>query len=199
VGVLGVVIGMLYPKVRAERRSAQFLGELDSALTTMAGSLRAGYGLPHALDLVARETEGPISEEFTRVVMETRLGRDVIESLQGVDERIGTSDFSWVVKAISIHRELGGDLAEVLDNVAGTIRDRNRLRATVKALAAEGRLSAYILLALPVLVFLWILVTGDGYYSNLVEEPIGWIMIITTLVSVSIGAFWMSRIIKVKF
>jgi tight adherence protein B len=199
VAVLGVVIGLLYPKLRAERRSAKFLGELDSALTTMAGSLRAGYGLPQALDLVARETEGPISEEFTRVVMETRLGRDVIESLQGVDERIGASDFSWVVKAISIHRELGGDLAEVLDNVAGTIRDRNRLRATVKALAAEGRLSAYILLALPVFVFLWVFFTSEGYYSNLTEEPLGWIMIIGTLISVAIGSFWMSRIVKVKF
>ena len=108
----------------------------------LASSLRAGHGIQRGLSAVAEESESPTNEEFTRVVAETRIGRDLVDALEGVAERLGNEDFDWVVRAVAINRELGGNLSEVLDNVANTIRERNQLRRQVQALSAEGRLSA---------------------------------------------------------
>ena len=108
----------------------------------MAGSLRAGHSLLRAVDSVASEADAPTSEEFARIVNETRVGRDLNDALDEVAERMGSDDFTWVAQAIAIHREVGGNLAEVLDAVGHTIRERNAIRRQVKALAAEGKLSA---------------------------------------------------------
>ena len=131
------------------RRRNLFATQLDNTLLVLASSLRAGHGVQRALSAVAEESESPTNEEFTRVVAETRIGRDLIEALQGVADRLGNEDFEWVVRAVAINRELGGNLSEVLDNVANTIRERNQLRRQVKALSAEGRLSAMVLYILP--------------------------------------------------
>ena len=133
--------------VRADRRRARFSDQLGDTLQLLAGSLRAGYGLLQAIDAVAQEAEEPTRQEFRRLVIETRLGRDLTDALHSMADRVGGEDFEWVVQAIEIHREVGGDLAEVLDTVAGTIRERNQLHRQVKALSAEGRLSAYVLMA----------------------------------------------------
>ena len=202
-GALGAGVVVLccvgWVQRKARKRSDQFVDALDGALLTLANSLRAGHGLPQALDTVARETDGPISEEFARVVMEARLGRDVVDSLAGVDQRMGDSDFSWVVKAVSIHRELGGDLSEVLDNVSATIRDRNRIRAQIKALSAEGRLSGLVLFLLPVAMTVFMLVTRPSYFNDMIDSTLGQAFIVGGIVAMVIGAVWIRRIVKLRF
>ncbi|WP_324277156.1 ATPase, T2SS/T4P/T4SS family [Blastococcus brunescens] len=145
VGLLLVLVAPLVVaaviSVRRSRRQAAFMAQLDESLQLMASSLRAGHSVLRALDAVSRDSESPTAEEFSRVVNETRVGRDVKEALEEVAQRTGSEDFSWVVQAIAIHREVGGNLAEVLDGVGTTIRERNELRRQARVLSAEGRAS----------------------------------------------------------
>ena len=148
---------------------------------------------------VATEADSPTSEEFARIVAENRLGRDLKESLVDAAQRLKCEDFEWTSQAIEIHREVGGDLAEVLDHVAETIRERAQIKGQVRALSAEGKLSAYILLALPVGMFLFLQIASPGYIGVLFTNFLGWAMAIGGVVSLALGAYWLSRVIKIKF
>jgi tight adherence protein B len=182
------------------RRKRAFADQLDNTLQLFSGSLRAGHSLLRAVDAVARESQAPTSEELTRIVNETRLGMDLDTSLDQAAKRMGSEDFSWVAQAIGIHREVGGDLAEVLDRVAGTIRERNQIKRQVRTLAAEGKMSAYILMALPVLIAAILSLISPEYISQFVTNGlIGYAMIGVALLMFAIGGFWMSRIIQIKF
>jgi tight adherence protein B len=184
---------------QGNRRSDRFQDQLEQTLPLMAGSLRAGFGLMQALDAVARESESPTSEEFHRLVVETRLGRDVSEAMAGVAERVDSEDFDWVVQAIDIHRQVGGDLAQVLDNVAATIRDRNRIRRQIKALSAEGRLSAIILFVLPFAMFGVISVLNPDYIGELTSHSLGIGMLVFALGLLTVGGLWLKRIVRLVF
>ncbi len=181
------------------RRRNQFAAQLDSTLLVLASSLRAGHGVQRALSAVAEESDAPTSEEFTRVVAETRIGRDLIEALQGVADRLGNDDFDWVVRAIAINRELGGNLSEVLDNVGNTIRERNQLRRQVRALSAEGRLSAIVLYILPFGVAGFVRMTNPGYLNELTESTVGLVFIGLAIVAMIGGGAWIKKIVSVRF
>src|SRR5262249_44914912 len=133
----------------------------------MAGTLRTGYAILPTLDMVSREAPSPSAEEFRRVVAESRLGRDLNTSLAAMGERGGGDDFTWGAPAIEINREVGGDLAEVLDNVASTIRERARVRRQVRTVSAEGRLSAVVLVALPIVLGLVLAILNPDYVAEL--------------------------------
>ena len=148
-GVLGMVLPWLYLKWRHRRRLNAFNGQLAETLGLMAGGLQAGLSLPQAVDTVVREGIEPMAGELRRALVEQRLGIDIADGLEGVGQSMESEDFGWVVMAIRIQREVGGNLAEILHTVAGTLREREYLRRQVKALSAEGRLSGYILTALP--------------------------------------------------
>ena len=182
-GVLlaGLVVGLLLlavvpfgarllVKIRAGRRRAAFADQLDDSLQLMASSLRAGHSLLRAVDAVSQDAVSPTSEEFARIVNETRVGRDLSDSLDEVAERMGSDDFTWVAQAIAIHREVGGNLAEVLDAVGHTIRERNQIRRQVKALSAEGKLSAIVLGALPFGIIGFISMTNPGYLAKFTQS-----------------------------
>ncbi len=198
-GGIALVAIRLWVSMKGDKRSRAFGDQLGDALMTMNGSLRSGHGVLQALDAVARESEAPMSEEMSRVVIETRIGRDVSEALEATAERMENEDFEWVARAISIHRELGGDLAEILDNVAKTIRERARLRAQVRALTAEGRLSGVILLALPFVVILATRIINPEYVGELTGTPLGQVMLFVSLALMAIGAFWIRRLVQLKY
>ena len=185
--------------VLAQRRSAKFADQLEQTLPLMGGSLRAGFGIMQALDAVARESESPTAEEFHRLVVETRLGRDLTDAMAALADRVDSEDFHWVVQAIEIHREVGGDLAEVLDNVYATIRDRNRIRRQIQALSAEGRFSALILLILPVAMFGVVTLFNPGYISELTNNSVGIVMLIAAAGFMVAGALWLKRITRLVF
>ena len=165
----------------------------------MASSLRAGFGLLQAVDAVARESEAPTSEEFRRLVTESHLGRDLSESLAAMAERVHNEDFSWVVQAIEIHRTVGGDLAEVLDNVSTTIRDRNRIRRQIDALSGEGRLSAMVLFLLPLGMIVVLQVVNPGYLGELTGSSLGQVLIAIGAGLMIVGGLWLRRLTRLVF
>ena len=140
-----------------------------------------------------------MSEELGRIVNETRIGRDLGESLADVAKRTRSEDFLSISQAIEIHREVGGDLAEVLDHLGATVRDRNQVRGQIRALSAEGRMSAIVLMALPVVMFIGLTLFNEMYSRVFTGTLPGYPMIAAAVVLLSAGGFWLSRIIKPKF
>jgi tight adherence protein B len=189
----------LLVKLRVSRRQAVFADQLDDSLQLMAGSLRAGHSLLRAVDSVASEADAPTSEEFGRIVNETRVGRDLNDALDEVAERMGSEDFVWVAQAIAIHREVGGNLAEVLDAVGHTIRERNAIRRQVKALSAEGKLSAIVLMALPFGVTGFISMSNPAYLAKFTQSLTGYAMLAVAGVMLLVGGLWLKSTVKIKF
>lgn len=200
--VLGLALGLILPWIfltlRKDRRERRFLAQLPDTLQLLAGSLQAGYSLPQALDTVVREGEPPMSTEFNRALVESRLGLPVEDAMDGIANRLSNRDFSWVVMAVRIQREVGGNLAELLGTVAETLRERERLRRQVRALSAEGRLSGWILGLLPVLFTVYLALVQPTYLHPLVSTPLGWVMLVTAAVLLAVGAFWVSRVVRVE-
>jgi tight adherence protein B len=189
----------LFLGFRASRRQAAFADQLDDSLQLMAGSLRAGHSLLRAVDSVSQEADAPTSEEFSRIVNETRVGRDLNDALDEVAERMGSDDFTWVAQAIAIHREVGGNLAEVLDAVGQTIRERNAIRRQVKALSAEGKLSALVLGGLPFAIIAFLSLTNPAYVAKFTQSIIGYGMIAAAVVLMLMGGFWLKKTVAIKF
>lgn len=193
------VLAMMYLSFLTQRRRGQFEAQLGDTLTMVSGGLRAGHSVLRAIDAVAQEASEPTATEFSRVVNETRLGRDLQESLNDVSLRMKSEDFNWMAQAIEINREVGGDLAEVFDQVGETIRERTQIKGTVKALSAEGKLSAIILMALPVLLFILIGLANPKYMGSLTGHPVGWMMLGIAAVMMTIGGLWIRKISDLKF
>ena len=200
--IIGLVVGLVGPwiflVVRQDRRESAFLSQLPDTLQMLAGSLQAGYSLPQALDTVVREGQPPMSVEFNRALVESRLGMPVEDALEGIGRRLSSQDFSWVVMAVRIQRDVGGNLAELLMTVADTLRERERLRRQVKVLSAEGRLSGWILGGLPVVFFVYLALANPTYLRPLWSTLLGGLMLGLALVLLAVGAFWLTRVIKVE-
>lgn len=202
---LGVVAGALggYANVEFQlaRTRTKFANQLDEALQVMAGSLRAGYSLMQALSSLAGEDgEAPGRDEFARAINQSRLGRSISECLDETAVRMKSDDFGWVSQAIAINREVGGNLASVLDGVATTIRERGRLRRQVKALAAEGKMSAYILGSLPFVIAVIVSFMSPGYLGVFFTSGIlGYIFIAVGVVMLITGLVIMNKMIAIKF
>jgi tight adherence protein B len=186
-------------RVRTSRRRAAFADQLDDTLRLMSSSMRAGHSVLRALEAVSHEAEEPTSEEFVRVLNEVRVGRDLVVALEEVAARMGSEDFSWVAQAVAIHREVGGNLAEVLDRVGVTIRDRTQLRRQARALSAEGRVSAVVLLAMPVVIGVGLQLTSPEYMSRLTGSGTGVMMLATAGLLMVVGAVWVRRVVTVRF
>lgn len=196
--VIALVRGFVMLNVRASRRRKKFENGLSDTLQLMAGSLSAGYSLPQAADSVVRDGQDPIATEFNRALVEARLGVPIEDALETIADRMRSKDWGWVVMAIRIQREVGGNLAELLLTVAGTLRERARLRRQVQTLSAEGRLSAWILCGLPVVFTLYLLTARPSYIMTLTKEPLGWLMIAFGVIAMVIGGLWMKKIVDVE-
>jgi tight adherence protein B len=195
---LGILGPWLYLSFKEGKRKSRFSEQLPDTLQLMAGSLAAGYSLPQAVDTVVRESEGPMAVELNRALVEARLGVPIEDALETVAVRMDSMDFKWVVMALRIQREVGGNLAEVLTNVAATMRERERLRRQVDVLSAEGRLSAIILGALPLLFVGYLVLVRPEYIGLLVTTPLGILLIVVGVVLLIVGAFWLRKVVKVE-
>jgi tight adherence protein B len=198
-GIAGPLGARLLLRFRSGRRQAAFADQLDDSLQLMASSLRAGHSLLRAVDAVSQEAASPTAEEFTRIVNETRVGRDLSDALEELAARMGSDDFTWVAQAIAIHREVGGNLAEVLDTVGHTIRERNAIRRQVKALAAEGKLSAVVLMVLPFGVIGFLSLTNPAYLAKFTQSLAGWAMLAVAAVMMVIGGLWLKKTVAIRF
>jgi tight adherence protein B len=200
--VLGLMIGLVGPwtflVIHQGRRESRFLSQLPDTLQLLAGSLQAGYSLPQALDTVVREGEPPMSSEFNRALIENRLGLPAEDALEGIANRMSGRDFAWVVMAIRVQREVGGNLAELLTTVSETLRERERLRRQVRVLSSEGRLSGWVLGLLPVAFAAYLVVVRPQYVGVLWTTRLGWLLLASAVVLLAVGVFWMSRAVKVE-
>jgi len=203
IGVLGgALMGWLgmhaILSIRIGRRRNAFSEQLPDVLQLIAGSLQSGFSLPQAVDAVVREGSQPAAEEFSRALAEARIGADLEDALNRVADRMDSTDLRWTVMAIRIQREVGGNLAEVLRTTVGTMRERAYLRRQVSALSAEGRLSAYVLIALPILIGGWFFYSDPSYMRPLYTTLIGLVMLVGCVALVVVGAFWMRKLIKIE-
>jgi tight adherence protein B len=185
--------------LRVSRRRNAFAEQLQSTISIITGSLRSGRGLPQAIEMVAQEASSPTSDEFRRVVIETRVGRDPVTALDGVAERMKSVDLEWISQAIAVNRELGGDLIELLENVSRTIRDRNRIGQQVRSLSAEGRLSGWVMLGLPVVMYGYLRVVNPEYISLLHTTSIGIVVSVAGIVAMLGGGLWIRKLVNIRF
>lgn len=195
--LVGAVGPWVFLGLKRSRRLKAFDSALADNLQLMSGSLSAGLSLAQSIDTIVREGSEPTASEFKRVVVESRLGVTLEDAMEGVSQRMESRDFGWVVMAIRIQRDVGGNLAELLLTVAATLREREYLRRHVKALSAEGRLSGYILGGLPPGFAAYLILTKPEYMHPMLSSPIGFLMIGTIVLLLSVGIFWMMKVAKV--
>jgi tight adherence protein B len=199
---LGVVGGFFVPSVvlrfLASRRTKKFEAQLPDVLTLVASSLSTGFSLPQALDAVAKDAAQPAAKEFSRALAETRIGSDISDALERMSARMQSENMRWTTMAIRIQREVGGNLADTLRTTAKTLREREELGRHVKALSAEGKLSAYILIALPIGIFLYEYQVNHSYIELLWTRTLGWVMMAGGIISLTVGIFWMRKTVQVK-
>jgi tight adherence protein B len=196
--LLGAFLPFFYLSFKASRRIKNFNGGLAETLQIIAGGLQAGLSLSQAIDTVVKEGSEPIASEFQRAIIEQRLGVEIEDSLETVAARMESVDFKWVVMAIRIQREVGGNLAELLLTVSATLREREYLRRQVAVLSAEGRLSAWILGGLPPFFVAYLTLTRPTYIAPMFHTQLGWIMCGMGITSMTIGAFWLKKAVKVE-
>jgi tight adherence protein B len=201
--ILGVVVLLLALTIpffilfRAARsRIGVLQSQLPDVLMILASSLRAGHSFLQALDSVAKEIEEPASSEFSRAIAEIQLGRTIDDALEGLAQRIGSQDLEWAVTAIAIQRKVGGNLAEVLETVAATIRERETIRRQVRVLSAEGRWSVIILICLPFVIVGYLLLVNPSYLSPLITSPVGRLAIGGAAMLMIVGTIWMRKIVR---
>ncbi len=200
--LLGIVLGLIAPplvlRFLAGRRARKFERQLPDVLTLVASSLSTGFSLPQALDAVSRDVAQPAAKEFSRAMAETRIGSDIEDALDRMADRMDSKNMRWAAMAIQIQRKVGGNLAETLRTTATTLRERESLFRHVRALSAEGRLSAAILIALPIVIFFWMLYVNFEYISGLWQSLIGIALVVMALILMVIGIFWMRKVVEVE-
>lgn len=197
-GVLGFFAPMLWLRRARAKRLAQFDQDLPDALDLIAGSLRAGYSTADAMDIVVRESVGPCSDEFTEVLQELNLGADMDAALAHLTQRVPSEDVRLMVAAMGVQRRTGGNLVDVLKQLARTLRERRRLREDVHVLTTGPRVSGYVGAALPVVMLIGTYFTSHKSFDILVTEPTGRIAIAVSAGLVLLGLFLNSKIAKVE-
>ena len=198
--IIGAVAGAgptVALRMSIKRRAEKLRDQLPDVLTIMASSLRAGHSFMQSLDTTAKEIPKPAATEFQRVVSEIRLGRGTDDALEALATRVGSPDFLWAVLAVNIQREVGGNLAEILDNVADTLRERATMRRQITVLTAEGRLSAWVLALLPMGIAAYMFVVNPEYIGLLVTTKIGIVMLSIALGLLVAGVLWMRKIVDI--
>ncbi|TMG67466.1 MAG: secretion system protein [Chloroflexi bacterium] len=196
--ILGYLIPGFYVKYRVSQRLKKFNGQLGDTLTLLSNALKAGYSFAQAIDTVAKNAVAPIGDEFGRAVREMNLGGSPDEALGNITKRIASQDFDLVATAYSIHRTVGGNLAEILDNIAYTIRERVRIKGEIQTLTAQARASGSIITALPILLAAFMFFVTPTYFQPMFSSIIGWILIVIGAFMIFIGNLIIRRIVAIE-
>lgn len=180
------------------KRAAAFNHQIGDALILMSNSLRAGYGFLQAIQAVGQEMSPPISEEFDRILKAINLGAGTEEALRDMAHRVKSDDWDLVLTAVLIQRQVGGNLAEMLENIAHTIRERVRIKQEIKTLTAQGRLSGIIISLLPLALGLFLFFSNPAYIGILFTHPLGKMMLLGAVAGQIIGILFVRRIIRIE-
>lgn len=202
VGLPLAALGFLSPKGALlwlrRRRERLFDQQLVHALGSMVSSLRAGQSLPQAIDLVAREMDNPIRQEFGLVSRQMRLGMALEDALEQLAARVPSRDLELVVTSVLIAREVGGNIGEIFEKIAGTIRERQRIEGRIQALSAMGRMQGVVMGVLPVVVIVYLASFQPQYVAPLFAHPLGWFLLIGSAAWLAIGAYFIHRILAIE-
>ena len=197
-GAFGALLPYVFLRMRWAGRLHAFNNQLGTVLMQLSGSLRAGYGMLQAIDFVAHEMPAPAGPEFAQVVREVKLGRSQMQALDDLADRVASDDLMLIVTAIRIHHETGGNLAEILETVAETIRERVRIKGELRSLTAQQRYSGYALAALPVIVFFFLMLLNSEYESRLFAPGITLCIPIGAMISMFIGFLAIRHIVSIE-
>lgn len=197
-----LIVGYFAPKwylgYRERSRLKAFNEQLGDALMLLANTLRSGYGLNQAMEHVGEELSPPLGAEFVRVVREVGLGLSISEALEHLQQRVPSDDLDLVVTAITIQHEVGGNLAEVLDTISHTIRERVRVKGEIRVLTSQQRLSALVITLLPVGLALFLQTTNPDYISVLYTSTCGLVMLLTAILGIVAGFIVMRKITAIE-
>ena len=184
--------------ILVRRRKNSFTEQLGDCLTTVSNALRAGYSFQQAMDVVAKEMEPPISVEFERVMTDIAMGVTLENALDQMNNRVGSSEFDLVVTAVLIQREVGGNLAQILDTISDTINERVRMKREINALTAQGRLSSWVLICLPfaMAVFCWTF--NRDQMQVFIDEQLGHYAMAFAIIMEIIGYVVIQRIVDIE-
>lgn len=196
--IAGIAAGMILLRLRIQRRQKLFTNQLGDMLTMVANALRAGFSFLQAFELIAKEMPAPMSTEAQQVINEINLGGTLENALNNMQKRVESDDFELVITSVLIQRQVGGNLAQILDTISETIEERIRMRREVLSLTAQGRLSGMILAALPPVLAVLISVISPGYMAPLLENEVGKYIIAGCVVMELIGFIIIRRIVDIK-
>ena len=194
----GILMGLALLGLRIRRRRKKFTNQLGDMLTMVANALRAGFSFMQAFELISREMDAPMGREVQLVVNEVNLGNTLESALDNMQRRVASPDFELVVTAVLIQRQVGGDLASILDTISETIAERVRMRREVMALTAQGRASGWVLAAIPVGLFIILYMMSPSYLSPLLDTDIGRMCIVGAFILEVIGFFVIQRIVDIN-
>jgi tight adherence protein B len=196
--IVGYFLPGLYVKYRINQRQKKFNAQLGDTLTLLSNAIKAGYSFAQAIDTVAKNAVPPIGDEFARAVREMNLGGSPDEALQNITKRIASPDFDLVATAYSIHRTVGGNLAEILDNIAYTIRERVRIKGEIATLTAQARASGTLITFLPIVLAAFMFFVTPTYFRPMFDNFIGWILIAIGLLMIFLGNLIIRRVIAIE-
>jgi tight adherence protein B len=197
-GAVVAVAPWMVLNVLATRRTDAFTRQLPDMLQLLGTTLRSGFSIMQGLDTVSRQVGEPIGEHIRQAVAETRLGRSLADALNDVAVRVRSEDFTWVVTAIAIQREVGGNLAELLDIVSETMTARSRLRREVKTLTAEGRIGAIIISIMPLAIGLFVWSVNPSYLDSLFQSTTGKFVVYGSILLALAGMVWIRKVVKIE-
>lgn len=196
-GVMGFFVPRLYVKLRQRRRLNAFNDQLGDTITLLANSLRSGFSIVQSMDTVAQQLSPPISTEFQRVVQEIALGLHYEQALLNMLRRVPSDDLDLMITAVNIQGKVGGNLAEILDTIGHTIRERVRIKGEVRVLTAQQMISGYILTVLPIVLGLVLYIINQEYIGRMFTDPCGWIMLGVSALMITIGFLVIRKIVDI--
>jgi len=198
----GAFVGFKLPEwvlgMKKSGRQKKFQAQLVDTLGLISNSLKAGYSFLQAVEMVSREAPTPTREEFTRLLREHSLGLPLDDAMEAMAKRMESGDFELTVTVVLIQRQIGGNLAEILDNIAHTIRERIKLLGTIKALTAQGKMGGMVITALPFGLYIIMYLMNPDVMGMLFKDKIGWILIGIGLIMQGLGAFVIANMLKVE-
>ena len=197
--IIGAIAPIAYIKNKQKKRRDMFESQLSDALMIASNCLKSGLTFNQAMDTISNECEEPIKSEFKRTVNEITFGSSQDDALEAMAGRVRSEDFDLVVSAVSIQRQTGGNLSEILDTIAGTIRERYKIKGEIKTMTGQGRVSGIIIGALPVALLLIMSLINKELIMTLFTTPIGNALLILSVVLETVGAIVINRIVTIKF
>jgi len=197
--IVGAVVPILIIRQKKKKRLIAFESQLSDALVIVCNCLRSGLSLQQGFESIAREMQDPVNKEFTRLLNEVRYGNSLERALDSMADRIQSADLFLVVSAINVQRQTGGNLSEILGTISQTIKDRIKIKADIRTMTAQGRITGMVIGGLPIVLGAFLFIINPSYMQFFIEERLGKIMIITAVVLELIGFSLIKKIISVKY